>query len=474
MDNLRAELGRPLIVSHRVPATDVARTQASSNLAFAMMSGYLSIRNAAYSGQISKSCLQGRVIAIRLMAESLWDLRSGAVSDNSAPAQQSDRPRRHGAGALMSAALAAELSSDAALDDEPLQPHPAAAGGSFLQVDGADDLSSADEQPPDASAEHVVVLRPSAEPSGPSHAEPQAGSSLPGLQMGSQTAVSEGQHLDGNKGAVPAASSQAGMPPYPAAARLPCAQLLGGQHVVPHADTLTAALQEQVSALSRVLGPSEGVRQALQRQMIALQHNAARQAQGAPAAHPGAYMAPGMPVQVPVYHASSPAQAAQPAVQAGASQPAALKRAAAPAQSKATGAPKNAKHAAAAPACGMEPAQSAPGRPAPLVAQAPDRASVQAGPPASTGGAADSRGQSLSHAPDTDPAAEPLSAGFESAAKAQAAFGRPTAPAGQPPAGADAALVSCAGCGARRHAGCLPQEAQQQVRPWRGTQIAPC
>lgn len=419
-------------------------------------SGYLFVRNAAYSRQNRESCVQGRVIAIRQLAESLWGLRSGAKSDESAPAQLNDRPRRRGAGALMSAALAAELSSDTALEDEALQAHTAAAG--FLQVDGADDLSSADEQLPDASAEHVVASMPPAGLVGPSHAEPQAGSSLPGPHVGSQAFVSEGQHPGGNKEAVPMASPQAHVLPYLVAAQLPNAQLLSGQHLVPHADTLTAALQEQVSALSRVLGPSEGVRQALQRQMIALQTNAIQQPVGAPATHPGAYMAPGMPLQVPVYYASSTEQTTQPAAQAGAPQPASLKRAA-PAQSKPTGAPKRAKHAAVAPASGMEPAHSAPERHAALVA--PDQATVQAGVPVLAGGAAVSRGQRL----DTDVAAQrPLSAGFDSAAEALAAFGRPTAPTGQAPVGAEAALASCAGCGARRHVGCLPQEARQQVR----------
>ena len=56
----------------------------------------------------------------------------------------------------MSAALAAELSNDAEFYDDAPQPPSAAAAG-FLQVDGADDFSSADEQLPDALEPRVAA-----------------------------------------------------------------------------------------------------------------------------------------------------------------------------------------------------------------------------------------------------------------------------------------------------------------------------
>ena len=361
----------------------------------------------------------------------------------------------------MSAALAAELGNDDALDDTAPEPSSTDAAR-FLQVDGADDLSSADEELPGVPAQPPVGL------AGFGHTVPQTQSSLPEPHVGVQATVPGAQPHFSNMGSASAASLQPGMPPYLAAAQLPAAPQPGGQSLVPHADTLTAALQKQVSALSRVLGPSEGVRQALQRQMLALQkNNAALQQPGASAALPGSFTAPGMPAQALVYHASSPEQAKHPAAHANVPQPAAqlpepsaLKRTA-PNQSKPEGAPKKAKHASAPLVGGTEPVNSAPGSRAPAA-----QASSQAPAPAAAGGAAAGHTPALSHALDTEAAAQrPLSAGFDSAAEAVAAFGRPTAPAGQPPSGGEAALVTCAGCGARWHIGCLPHEAQQQVMP---------
>ena len=391
----------------------------------------------------------------------------------------------------MSAALAAELSTDAEFEIEaPQLPSSAVAG--FLQVDGADDYSSADEQPPGASAAHVAQLQTPAVLSGSANTLPQTGSSFQ-AQVSSQAFMSGLQHPPGGMGPVPVALSQADMMPYPAAAQLPTAQQLGGQHLVPHADTLTAALQHQVSALSRTLGPSEGVRQALQRQMLALQQNGTLPS--APAVYPGSFLPPGMLGQVPVYYASSPVAVGQPAIYSGVPvslaqlpQPVTAKRAA-PAQPSPRGAPKQAKHAADGP-----PASSAGAVHSPLIShahlaapadsQAPGagaqrplpavtgQATAQPGPPAAAqapaaaGNAPDSHAKTCSHVTNADAAAQrPLSAGFDNAAEAQAAFGRPTVPAGQLPLGAEAALVSCAGSGARWHLGCLPQEAQQQVRP---------
>ena len=286
------------------------------------------------------------------------------------------------------------------------------------------------------------------------------------------------------------------MPPYLVAAYLPAAQQPGGQHLLPHADTLTAALQQQVSALSRALGPSEGVRQALQRQMLALQQNSAAQQQaGAPAAHPGSRTAPGMPAQAPVYHTSAPEQATNPAaprvmpqLTAQLPRPAMLKRTAAT-QCTPEGASKKAKPAANPVVGGAEPVNSALDSCAPLAAQVDGQAQGAGAPrplpagawqaavqaPAAAGGAAAGHASALNHVLDTDAAAQRLlSAGFGSAAEAAAAFGRPTAPVGQPPSGAEAALVSCTGCGARWHVGCLPAEAQQQVSPHSGRKIAHC
>ena len=389
----------------------------------------------------------------------------------------------------MSAALAAELSNDAEFYEDAPQPPLAAAAG-FLQVDGADDYSSADEQLPDAPAPYVAARQPPAGLSGSANTVPQTESSHT-AQGGSQGFISGVQHPLGGMVAMPAALPQAGMLPYPAGAQVPAAQQAGGQHLVPHADTLTAALQHQVSALSRVLGPSEEVRQALQRQMLALQHNGTLQQPSAPAAYTGSYLAPGMLGQVPVYYASSPGEMGQPAIYPGVPQPAAQRpqpvtaKRAAPAQPNPREFPKKAKHAVAAPASSAEPAQSTvssrtplaasaihgPGTQRPLPAVA-GQAAAQPGPPAAAQASAAAGSAADSHALDTGIVAQrPLSAGFDSAAEAQAAFGRPTAPAGQPPLGAEAALVSCAGTGARWHIGCLPQEAQQQVKPWCNTLI---
>ena len=392
----------------------------------------------------------------------------------------------------MSAALAAELSNDAEFYEDAPQP-PLAAASWFLQVDGADDYSSADEQLPDAPAPYVAARQPPAGLSGSANTVPQTESSHT-AQGGSQGFISGVQHPLGGMVAMPAALPQAGMLPYPAGAQVPAAQQAGGQHLVPHADTLTAALQHQVSALSRVLGPSEEVRQALQRQMLALQHNGTLQQPSAPAAYTGSYLAPGMLGQVPVYYASSPGEMGQPAIYPGVPQPAAQRpqpvtaKRAAPAQPNSRESPRNAKHAVAAPFSRAEPAQSALSSHAPLAAPANIQAAgagaqrplpgvawqaaAKTGPPAAVQASAAAESAADGHAPDTGIVAQrPLSAGFDSAAEAQVAFGRPTAPAGQPPSGAEAAMVSCAGTGARWHFGCLPQEAQQQVKPWCNTFI---
>ena len=331
-------------------------------------------------------------------------------------------------------------------------------------------------------------MQPLSGHSGPADTLPQAESSFP-PQVGGQNFIPGIQHPLGGMGALPPALPQAGRLPYPAAGPLPTAQQAGGQHLVPHADTLTAALQHQVSALSRVLGPSEGARQALQLQMLALQQNGMLQQPSAPAAYPGSYPAPGMQGQVPVYYASFPGELGQPAIYPGVPQPAAqlpqptAAQRSAPAPPEARAAPERAKYAAdAPPASSTEPVQSALSSHAILTAPANRQASgagAQRPLPAAAGqAAAQSWRPAVAQAPaaaetaaespaaDTDKTARrPLSAGFDSATEAQAAFGRPTAPAGQPPLGAEAALVSCASSGARWHVGCLPQEAQQQVRP---------
>ena len=398
--------------------------------------------------------MQSRVNAIRDIAESLWDAMSSAKAGKATPPAKSERQRRRGAGALMSAALAAEVSDDPELDGTI--PGTSGAAAPFLQVDGADDASSADEGPSGSGD----MLR-------------QAPGSLSASGIASQAAVPAAQQLSAGPVTVPIASSQTSVPPYMFAGQLPPAQEMpfqqpngtgalpavpaagrpAEQRVVPDAEALTAALQEEVRSLSRRLGPAEAMRQALQRQMWALhQNNAAlKQPGAAPTAFPAHLVAPNMPVMVPVVSAPAAAVAPQPVPQAPSRAPARAKAEAAPKQPNQT---QHHQPAAVRTAAALKAASGHAAPQAPPAGQATDLSGLDgsAAPVASAANAAAQR---------------PLSAGFDSADDAVAAFGRPTAPVGQPPLGEQAALVSCAGCGARWHLGCFPQDAQDKVCPLR-------
>ena len=426
--------------------------------------------------------LQSRVEAIKHMAESLWELRGDAkaASEPPAPTQGTDRRRRRGAGALMSAALAAELSNNAELDG-PARAAPAR----FLQVDGCDDASSADEGAQtqavaSAAATHEEPAQPSAGPwdSGitlshavQSTAGPAAGVQPPQHAFG-------GPLQPGEPAATAVTQLQRSMPAYLLGGQQPSEHLLG-QPGVPSAEALTAQLQQEIGSLSRVLGPAEAMRQALQRQMAAVQqgnaalhqlragHSALPQTAPPPVAAP----APAQAHAAPVYGALQVADAQQQAASAAAPVlPASASWAACapptPGPIAALSAPRQQDEQP----CSMPPwAQPttlpAHARPLDMInspaAQAPTRKSAPAMPqPAQT--LDDLHGSAAQQVPDVA-MQRPLSAGFDSAEEAAAVFGRPTARTGQPPSGAQAALVSCAGCGMRMHLGCLPEEVQGQV-----------
>ena len=418
--------------------------------------------------------MQSRVNAIRDIAESLWDAMSSAKAGKGTPPGQSERQRRRGAGALMSAALAAEVSKDPELDGT--MPGNYGAATPFLQVDGADDASSADEghpQPLLASAAHAEATSqpPAAQmqlgPSGSGDMLQQAPSSLPAPGAASQAAVPAAQQLSAGPVTVPFAIAQTTVAPYMFAGQLPPAQEMpaqpyngtgalpavpaagrpAGQRVVPDAEALTAALQEEVRSLSRRLGPAEAMRQALQSQMWALHRNnaALKQPGAAPTALPPYVVAPNMPVMVPVASAPAAAVAPQPVPQAPSRAPARAKPKAAPKR------PNQAQHQQPAAVCTAAASGHAVQQ-APPFGEATDLSGLD-GSAAAVASAANAVAQ------------RPLSAGFDNADDALAAFGRPTAPVGQPPLGEHAALVSCAGCGARWHLGCLPQDARDKVCP---------
>ena len=424
--------------------------------------------------------MQSRVNAIRDIAESLWGAMSSAKAGKATPPDKSERQRRRGAGALMSAALAAEVSDDPELDGTI--PGTSGAAAPFLQVDGADDASSADEghpQPLPAFAAHAAATSqpPAAQmqlgPSGSGDMLQQAPGSLSASGTASQAAVPAAQQLSAGPVTVPIASSQTSVPPYMFAGQLPPAQEMpvqqpngtgalpavpaagrpAEQRVVPDAEALTAALQEEVRSLSRRLGPAEAMRQALQRQMWALHRNnaALKQPGAAPTAFPAHLVAPNMPVMVPVVSAPAAAVAPQPVPQAPSRAPARAKAEAAPKQPNQT---QHHQPAAVRTAAALSAASGHAAPQAPPAGRATDLSGLD-GSAAPVASAANAAGQ------------RPLSAGFDSADDAVAAFGRPTAPVGQPPSGEEAALVSCAGCGARWHLGCFPQDAQDKVCPLR-------
>jgi len=466
----------------------------------------------------SKLHWQARVSSIQQMAVRLWELRGGTSSGDAAPSQQSERQRRRGAGALMSAALAAELSNDAELAGGPF--------GSPLaipQVDGADDFGSADKEMSAASAAPAVSLQPPARTayvgSGSGQVLSQTFSDLLAPAASSQP-VPEGLQHPGSAASVPALYNQANVPPYLLAAQLPGsqhlraqlpilqqpnagqpgaqmpgAQQLASQQSVPHAEALTAALQQQVTSLTRLLGPAEGVRQALMRQALAVQQsNAARLQYGTLTAPSEPYVPPNVPPQIPVYYGLPAGHVQQPPAYAGAAQPAAYmpwlatqaggaaaqpepklgqKR---PRQAQAqqtlpsgprgstTGALQSTASRHAAQMSSQVPSSGAQR----LLPVAPGQPGAPAGRPAAAYAAAaaaaavDGHAAAQSNTPDK-PAARPLSAGFDSAAEALAAYGQCSAPTGQRPTGTQATLVSCAGCGMRRHGACLPKEAEEQV-----------
>lgn len=423
--------------------------------------------------------MQSRVNAIRDIAESLWDAMSSAKAGKATPPAKSERQRRRGAGALMSAALAAEVSDDPELDGT--MPGTSGAAVPFLQVDGADDASSADEgHPLPALAAHAEATSqpPAAQmqpgPSGSGDMLRQAPGSLSASGIVSQAAVPAAQELSAGPVTVPIASSQTSVPPYMFAGQLPPAQEMPAQQpngtgalpavpaagrpaeqrVVPDAEALTAALQEEVRSLSRRLGPAAAMRQALQRQMWALQQNnaALKQPGAAPTAFPAHLVAPNMAVMVPVVSSPAAAVAPQPVPHLPSRVPSRAKPKAAPKQSN------QAQHhqpAAVRTAAAPSAASGHAAPQAPLAGQATDLSGLD-GSAALVASAANAAAQ------------RPLSAGFDSADDAVAAFGRPTAPVGPPPSGEQAALVSCAGCGGRWHLGCLPQDAQDKVCPLRG------
>lgn len=420
------------------------------------------------------------------MAQRLWDMRGGAKAGAAAPQAPSERQRKRGAGALMSAALAAELSNDAELDTPP--------PGRFLQVDGCDDTSSADEageapqQPPAWLAANMAPSQTLAGYVKPVSGPSRAPGNLTASAMRSQAAVVGGQAYPGIPGMVPAAQFQGSVPPYLLATQ----QSNPGQHMVPHAEALTAALHQEVGELSRRLGPAAAVHHVVHRQMLAMQQNNAamhqRQARTVPP------MGPPMPAQATAASAYSvpwgippPQQAPhasvwQPAM--GPPQPPAQPRVIR-AQTYPTGPPAHAQqpqqpparpsaaqarmrvaaqHTAAGAVRGPAvPAAAEPGKVHGAAAQRP-LPTVPQQSAAPLGPLAQPLTQAPGPAPDAGPAMRPLSAGFDSAEEAVKAFGRPTAPVGQPPSGVQAALASCAGCGQRRHLGCLPQDAQEQVR----------
>ena len=427
--------------------------------------------------------LQSRVEAIKHMAQSLWESRGDAMISSAAPplAQGAERKRRRGAGALMLAALAAERSNDAELEG-PAHAAPAR----FLQMDGCDDPSSADEggQPhpmSSAAATHEGPAQPSAGPwdSGitlshavKSSAAPFAGAQSPQHAFG-------GAPQPGQPAATAVAQSQKSMPAYLLGGQQPSEHQLG-QPQVPSAEALTAQLQQEIGSLSRVLGPAEAMRQALQRQMLAVQQgNAAlHQMRTGPSALPQAApppMAASVPAQahaVPAHEVLMSADA-QPLV---ASAAAPLLHASAPSAACARAA---AGTSAASSAHGQQHAQlsTAPAQtqctPLPAQVQPPGVAGSQAAqaPACESAPAMPHSAQLLSSLPGSVTqnvpgvvVQRPLSAGFDSVEEAAAAFGRPTARTGQPPLGSQAAVVSCAGCGMRMHQGCLPEDAQGQVR----------
>ena len=425
--------------------------------------------------------LQSRVEAIKHMAESLWQSRGDVKADSAAPApaQGAERKRRRGAGAQMSAALAAELSNNAELDG-PAHAAPA----QFLQVDGCDDPSSADEdaQPQAVSSAAATHEEPAQSSAGPwnsgitlshavqSTAAPAAGAQPPQHAFG-------GPLHPGGSAATAVTQLQRSMPAY----------LLGGQPSehpfgrpqVPSAEVLTAQLQQEIGSLSRVLGPAEAMRQALQRQMAAVQQgNAAlHQLRSGHSALPQAMppsvaaSAPSQAHVAPVYGALHIADAQPQAASAAAPVPPASASwaACAPATPGPIAALSAPRQQDAQP-CSMPPqaqpttlpAQVQPlgmsGKPA---AQTPACQSAPAMPQSAhpLGGLPGSAARQVPGVAMQ----RPLSAGFDSAQEAAAAFGRPTARTGQPPSGAQAAVVSCAGCGMRMHLGCLPEDVQGQV-----------
>ena len=413
------------------------------------------------------------------MAESLWELRGDAKAGGAAPAsaQGGERKRRRGAGALMSAALAAELSNNAELDG-PAHAAPA----QFFQVDGCDDPSSADEgaqpQPvPSAAATLEEPAQPSAGPwdSGitlshavQSTAGPAAGAQPPQHACG-------GPLQPGEPTANAVVQSQRSMPAYLLGGQQPSEHLLR-QPGVPSAEALTAQLQQEIGSLSRVLGPAEAMRQALQRQMAAVQQgNAAlhqlRSGHSAlPQAAPPHVAASAQAEMLPVPNTSLMGAAARPqAASAAAPLPPAFSPAAA--------------HASATPSLSAtargqqqtQPSSMPPQvQPIPIPAQA-QPLGINKSPAAQAGACMsaptvpqparplnDLPGSAAQQMPDVA-MQRPLSAGFDSTEEAVAAFGRPTARTGQTPSGTQAALVSCAGCSMRMHLGCLPEDVQGQV-----------
>lgn len=416
------------------------------------------------------------------MAESLWQSRGDAKADSAAPppAQGAERKRRRGAGALMSAALAAELSNNAELDG-PAHAAPAR----FLQVDGCDDPSSADEgaQPQQvssaAAATHVEPAQPSAGPwdSGITLSHAVQSSAAPVAAAQPPQHAFEGPLQPGEPAGAAAAQLQSSMPAYLLGGQQPSEHPLGPPQV-PSAEALTAQLQQEIGSLSRVLGPAEAMRQALQRQMAAVQQgNAAlHQLRSGPSAV--------LQATLPPMAASAQAQAhpvPNTALMGADTQP---QVASAPAPAL----PAWASLAALAPAmrvpsaaisahrqqhtqpCSM-PSQAQP-TPMPAQVQHPG---VTKSPAAQALACKSALAMPQSARPLNDlpggaapkvpgvATQRPLSAGFDSAQEAAAAFGRPTARTGQPPSGAQAVLVSCAGCGMRMHLGCLPGDVQAQV-----------